>query len=197
MKQYDEPFQAGRCTSPDHDLDCLFICLFMKFTDGKRKAALIRVTRKQQLKGQASKRRWPRPTKAISCCPKWAGQRAKAWENPIRASSSLFRFVFHWLVVLIYGLTRVCWQLPFDMNEYSLNYSTRSFNLWVTAPLRYHLTRLRFTSFFQVGVRSANAGLGTDSSVTKSMDDPEVSQKELARMKAQQRFAKILAQEDS
>lgn len=49
----------------------------------------------------------------------------------------------------------------------------------------------------QVGVRSANAGLGSESSLTKSMDEPEVTQKEKARLKAQQRFASILAHEQT
>ena len=50
---------------------------------------------------------------------------------------------------------------------------------------------------FQVGVRSSSAGLGSDMNLTKSMDEPEVSQKEKARLKAQQRFAKILADEET
>ena len=45
-------------------------------------------------------------------------------------------------------------------------------------------------------MRSVNAGLGSDVSLSKSMDEPEVTQKEKGRIKAQQRFAKILAQED-
>jgi len=43
----------------------------------------------------------------------------------------------------------------------------------------------------QVGVRASTAGLGSTQGLTKSMDAPEVTAKEMARLKMQERFSKI------
>ena len=79
-------------------------------------------------------------------------------------------------------------ELTLRISIYKMTYPSSLFAFPSQPPLS--------PTSFQVGVRSSNAGLGSDVSVTKSMDDPEVSHKEFGRLKAQERFAKILAEED-